>query len=365
MEDYLILDAIERFHAGTMPNDEVQHLNNLRKTNAAIDQLAVEHIYFIEQIEKLGKTKNLKNTLEHIHNELSTAGDITTNTKAKVIPFYKKYKQKLAVAATIVGLVTVSLMGLLLAYKKTVHADDITQLKNEIKNQKNEINNVKSKITTVENNTKQSTVIASTTGTGFVVLNNGYILTNYHVIAGSKSLYVYNELYGDLTAEVYLTDATNDLAIIKITDTSYHASKKLPYSFSSNEVTLSQKIYTLGYSRPPGLVYSEGLISSKAASGSLQNKQNYLLTLQVDNGSSGSPILNNKGEIVGIISAKEKLENGYAIGVKPSSVKNIIDVLKQHTNNNTKLYGTTQIAAYNRDEQIKKIQDYIFMIKVK
>jgi serine protease Do len=362
MEDLIMLDAIERFTKGEMQQEELHHFEAMRTSNPELDQQVVEHIYFLKQMEQFADRKHFKSQLETIHTDLIHNKEIELTKETKVISLFDKYRKKLAVAATIAALFTVGAIGIMFAYKKGKNDNSFTVLNKKVASLDNKIDQVNNKLDASQH---KPSIVASTSGTSFMVNQNGYLITNNHVVQGNNKVYVYNEKYGDLEAEVLLQDPTNDLAIIKIKDTAFKALKRLPYSFKNTETQLGQKVYTLGYSRPPGLVYNEGFISSRSANGSLQNKQNFLLTLQVEGGSSGSPILNNKGEIVGIVSAKEKMDNGFAVGVKPESIKNIMDVLNNRLEVKSKIFGVSNIASFDLNTQLKKIEEYIFMVKIK
>ena len=60
MDDILLLDAIERYRNGDMTAQEKVFLEELRKNNPEIDQLAVEHIFFLQEMEKLSNTRAFK-----------------------------------------------------------------------------------------------------------------------------------------------------------------------------------------------------------------------------------------------------------------------------------------------------------------
>ncbi len=363
MDDILLLDAVEHYINGTLSESDLNHFEHLRQTNADVDQMVVEHIFFLKQMGKHAERKTLKNNFEQLHTQLVQTGEINTTNSARVLPFFTKYKKQLAVAATIIALFTVTSMALIFAYNKSKTNNDFTALNNKVNAVNSKIDKVDKKVETAEKN-KRPSVVASITGTSFAVNETGYLVTNNHVLGNNKNLYVYNDKYGDLTAEVILQDEANDLAIIKITDTAFATGKKMPYTIKNTEIGLGQKVYTLGYSRGSSLVYNEGFISSKAANGSLQNKQNFLLTLQVDGGSSGSPVINTNGDIIGIISAKETQENGFAVGIKPQMLRNIINTLNSSLSLNTTTHKQS-IATLTRDEQVKRIQDCIFMVKIK
>lgn len=365
MEDIILLDAIERYIKGELHPAELEHFEQLRVANPEIDQLVVEHRFFLRQIEQIGERKHFNTTLDNVHAELITNHDIKLEeAPVKVVSIFGKYKKHFAIAATVVTLFSLAAIGLYTAYRKSKVESDFQELKNKVDAVSQKVDNVTKEVKS-RNNVIKPTVVASTTGTSFIINENGYLITNNHVVGSNKKVYVYNERFGDLEAEVILNDESNDLAIIKIMDTSFKAIKKLPYSIKNNDAGLGKGVYTLGYSRPPALIYNEGFVSSKYANGSLTNKENFLLTLRVDGGSSGSPIFNFNGEIIGIISAKEKMENGFAVGIKPSSISNIIGVMNNDIKTKTSLYNKSSLTGLGRDAQILKVQDYIFMVKVK
>jgi serine protease Do len=362
MDDILLLEAIERYHNGEMLNEELMHFEQLRKSNPEIDQMVVQHIFFLNQMNTIGNRKHLHSTLDTIHADLVSQHQINNETGGKVISLLDKFRKKMAVAASVAALVGVCLFGVMFAYNKGKNDSpyDPKSFTKENESIKRDIKDIKLGLAEVKS---KSTIQANTHGTGFIINENGYILTNHHVIKNAKDIYVYNEKYGDIPATLVLDDEGNDLAVLKIADTSFKSVNKIPYSFKSIDVNLAQRVYTLGYCRPPYLTYNEGFVSSKAANATLHNDKNFLLSLQVDAGNSGSPILNNNGDIIGIVSAKEKAENGFTLAVKTIAVKNIIDALQTQSKVKATL-SRNDLQGLNRDVQIKKLDDYIFMIKV-
>ena len=115
MDDIKILEAVERYIRGEMNPDERLHFENLRKTNAEIDQLVVEHTLFLQQMNRFGEWKKFKSTLHDVHIDMAEQGKINSakmKGKAKVIYLWKRYKRVAAIAAIIAGVTTLTVSAL-------------------------------------------------------------------------------------------------------------------------------------------------------------------------------------------------------------------------------------------------------------
>ncbi|MEO5983985.1 MAG: serine protease, partial [Ferruginibacter sp.] len=64
MEDTLLIDAAERFARGEMTAEEKLFFEELRKQNPELDQLVVEQLFFLNELERYGSTKNFKHILQ-------------------------------------------------------------------------------------------------------------------------------------------------------------------------------------------------------------------------------------------------------------------------------------------------------------
>ena len=155
-------------------------------------------------------------------------------------------------------------------------------------------------------------------GSGFIIDEQGHVLTNYHVIEGVSSVKV--ALYDGKTldAEVIGTDPQDDLALLKIDADEVSSIAPLPLG-DSDAVRPGQMAITLG--SPFGL---EGTITVGVISGvgrSFRNVGGRTTTnmLQTDAainpGNSGGPLLNSEGEAIGVNTAIESPDSGaYGIG---------------------------------------------------
>ncbi len=131
-------------------------------------------------------------------------------------------------------------------------------------------------------------------GSGFFVKPN-LIATNYHVIEGAAKGTV--KLVGKSTTYniegVTVTDKTNDLALLKVTA---YGIKPLSLG-DSDTVRIGETVYVAG--NPKGLegTFSDGIISSRRDK---NTKERLQMTAPISPGSSGGPVLNRKGEVIGV-----------------------------------------------------------------
>ena len=131
-------------------------------------------------------------------------------------------------------------------------------------------------------------------GSGFFVGDN-LIATNYHVIEGAArgSAKLVGQFSTYTIEGVTATDKTNDLALLKVTMSGI---KPLPLG-NSSDVKIGETIYVAG--NPKGLegTFSNGIISSRRDP---YTKERLQMTAPISPGSSGGPVLNSKGEVIGI-----------------------------------------------------------------
>ena len=201
-------------------------------------------------------------------------------------------------------------------------------------------------------------------GTGFA-LNNGYIVTNYHVVEGATSIKVRGingDFNTDYNASLVSTDKFNDLALIKIEDNRFVGFGTIPYKVKTTVSEVGEEIFVLGYpltsTMGDEIKLTTGVISSK--SGYQGDMSLYQISAPVQPGNSGGPLFDKQGNLIGIISAKhEGAENvGYAI--KTSYLKNLVE---SNTFTSSILPSSGQISGLPLTSQIKKVRSFVFMIR--
>ena len=167
-------------------------------------------------------------------------------------------------------------------------------------------------------------------GTGMIVSENGYILTNEHVSGGKYSnCYVTLSTGKSYQGNVVWSDSTLDLAIVKIN------SKNLPFVTlgDSSNVKVGQSVYAIG--NPIGFEFqrtvTSGIISAidrtilLEEEGSTSYMEDLIQTdATINPGNSGGPLINNQGEVIGINSIKITSAEGIGFAIPINTAKNII-----------------------------------------
>jgi Trypsin-like peptidase domain len=167
---------------------------------------------------------------------------------------------------------------------------------------------------------------ASMCGSGFVIRQDGYILTNYHVIKNANRITVTVPGRQAVPALVVTVDQEKDLAILQVSLRNITA---LPIA-SSETVQVLDSVTVLGYPLPTelgtALSASDGKVNA-IRDGRNGGTQLFQIDANVNPGNSGGPLLNNHGEVVGIIVAKiNSLEYAKENGTLPERINFAIPV---------------------------------------
>lgn len=133
-------------------------------------------------------------------------------------------------------------------------------------------------------------------GSGFVVDADGYILTNDHVIAGPGQLTVFFDSGARLTPQVIASDPARDIALLKVE--SGRTLRALPLAIEARE---GEEVVAIGYplDLDGGMSVTQGIVSAFRTYGGVDYVQTDAAT---NKGSSGGPLLNRRGEVVGMSS---------------------------------------------------------------
>ncbi len=363
MDDILLLDAIERYKKGEMTAQERTFFEEMRKNKPDIDQMAVEHTFFLNELERLGERKLFKHTLDEVENTLMNEGIIAKKqikTKAKIVYLWNRYRRTIAVAACIAAIVSISTATIVSMYSEHKQVSNLTPLvADKIKRIEAQVDNIKDKLDSATAATPSKPKFAANfRATGFLIDGNGFIATNAHVINNARNLIVENKKGDQFIAIPVYVNKSNDLAILKITDTSFRKINALPYSIPKASSELGEQIFTLGYPKEE-VVYGEGYLSAK--SGYSGDTTAYQISISVNPGNSGGPVINKNGEVIGIISSKETNADGVVFAIKSKNIYKALEEIR--TSELIKLPSVATIKGMDRVHQIKKIEDCVFMVK--
>jgi serine protease Do len=199
-------------------------------------------------------------------------------------------------------------------------------------------------------------------GTGFALTADGYLVTSAHVIKGADSLLVEGRDHQRYHAETVYADRKHDLAILRIKDRNFKPFAKLPYTFKSGQADLGERVYTLGYPRED-VVYGEGALSAR--SGYDGDTAFYQVSIPLNPGNSGGPLLDGQGNLIGVVSSRQDDVLGAAFATKSSYLVRLVDSLKNKQPVQAyHLPRTNQLAGAGRPQQLKRLQDFVFVVKV-
>ena len=162
-------------------------------------------------------------------------------------------------------------------------------------------------------------IVPAGSGSGFFVLKDGTVITNYHVIEGCE-LNKVSYRGSQSEAKVLSIDKVNDIAILKTDINPQNA-----FSVSNEDVSLLEDVIVAGY--PLGKQISSAIKTHKgvvtALAGAGDNYSYFQTDAAINQGNSGGPIINQKGNVVGIAVQTwvEEGVQGVHFGIKSSTLK--------------------------------------------
>ena len=173
-------------------------------------------------------------------------------------------------------------------------------------------------------------------GSGVIISNDGYIVTNNHVVADADELTVTLNDNKEYSARIIGTDKTTDLALIKIDG------KNLPAITIANSEDIKVGEWVLAVGNPFNLTntVTAGIVSAKGRSLYQNGVESFIQTdAAINPGNSGGALVNTRGELIGInamLYSQTGSFSGYGFAIPTSIMNKVVDDLKK--------YGTVQRA---------------------
>lgn len=355
---------IERYLTDDMTAEELAHFEKLLANDASLKSKVERQRAFTGVLTEYGKRKSLLAQLDKFHAELPLAELASQYLPhdTKIYQLWKKHRVGLAVAASVMILAISGSMIFMNLQKMEGQSTQVRALKRDMEGIKNSQHVLISKLG--HNSNIAANRAVNFGGTGFLIDSKGYLVTNFHVVDGADSVSVESNSGTVYKTTVVYKNQGYDLAILQIKDSTYHSSGPLPYSFRRVQPELGEQVFTLGFPRDE-IVYNEGYMSS--ATGYKGDTINYQLSIPVNPGNSGGPVLDNQGDILGIISGRQTQVDGVAFAIRSSYlVKALNDPQNDSIHHKINLpmrIKNNALVGIRREQQIKKLQDYVFVVR--
>ncbi|MEZ0541566.1 S1C family serine protease [Fibrella arboris] len=317
-------------------------------------------------LQAYGRRLAFQDKLKRVHQQLeadSLLEPAVADPRAQVRAWWRTHRPTLAIAAAVAILTTFATIIMYRSYQNSHKQEQqygmmmrnlavIQQTQNKL------LNNLSGRGRVFQQNPGQ------VAGSGFLLTASGFLVTNNHIVQGSDSVYVQSQQGVVYKARLVHTDPQHDLAILAIgQDTAFHALPPVPYSFEARPSDLGERVFTLGYPREE-IVYGEGYLSS--GTGFRGDSAAYQVAISVNPGNSGGPLLDEKGNVIGIITAKQITSEGATFAVKTSI---LLDALHAISPDSLKgdvlaLNRKSRMVRLSRKQQIKQMQSYVYQVKV-
>lgn len=200
-------------------------------------------------------------------------------------------------------------------------------------------------------------------GTGFA-LKDGYIVTNYHVIDGANTITIQG-VKGNFSisynAKVVGSDKINDLALLKISDSSFSGFGSIPYTISNTTSEVGEEVFVLGYpltsTMGDEIKLTTGIISSKT--GFQGDVALYQISAPIQPGNSGGPLFDKKGNVIGVVSAKHAGAENVGYAIKSLYLRNLIE----SSANSAIIPTNNSVSTLPLTGKVKAEKNYVFFIQ--
>ncbi len=345
-----LTELSEKYSENSLTESERAELFSAINSDSDLKLQFEENISLFNNLQSLKVEKLSRKWFEEVENEKKNEKITSLNFRTRIIHYA-------AVAAVSFFAVAGTLyFSGWFSYKK--HLQAYTQLGNNV--------------TSLTNNQKsmwdaffspEKSEYSFTAGTGFAISSEGYIITSFHVVRDFDSIIVVNNIDSLIRyhAELVYNNIESDVAILKIADSTFSSFGKIPYKFNSKNCNLGEYVYTLGYSKRD-VVFGEGSVSS--FTGYNEDSSTIQVSIPSNPGNSGGPLLNSKGDIIGMLCAKNNEIEGATFAIRSDLLINLVDSLNSRLDDKKIVLNKyNNISTLDRPMQIKKIKSLIFRVE--
>ena len=176
-------------------------------------------------------------------------------------------------------------------------------------------------------------------GSGVIISQDGYIVTNNHVVDGADELTVTLNDNREFSARIIGTDKSTDLALIKVNATSLPAIKVI----SSDDIKVGEWVLAIGHPLNLRATVTAGIVSAKARSLGANGVEAFIQTdAAINQGNSGGALVNVRGELIGInamLTSPTGSNIGYGFAIPTTIMNKVVADLKEYGNVQRGLIG--------------------------
>lgn len=352
------IELIERYLLGELSGTELAAFENRVKAEPELAKEVAQYGELILAMKAYAKESVLRDKLKSIHQRMEP-GQLRPISRSKRAP--KTLSLILGTGAVAAG---IALVVMLTVGKWIInsngHRDEMLILKNEVAAVKDRLDSVEDSIFIAKYPEVSSMDVSF--GTGFPISSNGYLLTSHHIVKDADRIFI--ELPGQkrFMAKMVYSDPAKDLAVLKTEDSNFTSFGKLPYSFSTKSSRLGDYVYTLGYSKQ-NVVFTEGSVSS--LTGFNEDTFAYQVSIPANPGNSGGPVLDEQGNIIGLLSGKHSVQEGAAFSIKSGYITSLVDEMTaDEAFSDLSLPKGKSLPWLKRADQVEKLHEYIYKVRV-
>jgi V8-like Glu-specific endopeptidase len=202
-------------------------------------------------------------------------------------------------------------------------------------------------------------------GTGFAIGNSGYIVTAHHVVDGMNFISIKDLRDGgskNYSCVVVERNKNSDLAILKIVDDNFKGFQNIPYSFRSNKVQVGEDVFTLGYplksTMGEEIKLTNGIISANSGFGG--DTTLLQVSVPVQPGNSGGPLIDRNGNLVGVMNAKYANAENASYAIKVIELKKLLQRIPISSLPNVSLMASNDLPT-----KVSAMKNYVFIIEAR
>jgi S1-C subfamily serine protease len=359
------IELADKQHQNTLTEAEKQLLKQKLEQEENWAKQFYAQIKMLQDLEKLGKRKALKAQFKQLHQELQQQQELQPyKPKVAIRYLWKRHFSTAAIAASVALMTVFAHIYVTTNYlnkQEKIQKNNYVYLKRQVDNLKKKQEFLQNNISTQNNSPQKESRYFS--GTAFAIAPDGWVATSYHLIENARKIRLSNHTL-DVTAEVIFADKKLDLAILKINDTTFKGWRNLPYSLKKTTSWLGEDVFTLAQpDKEP--IYAKGSIS--AINGFYGDTNAYQVSIPVNPGNSGSPVFDQEGNVIGVLSGKQSNSEGVAFVVKTKAIQELLKQQQDSTHKNKiawKNKKNYKINYKNRVGQLQVFKNFVFNLNV-